>query len=47
MIAYLLKFIAIAVIPLIKYTFEKVHFFLDGLHIGNSKITHIGFSGRF
>ncbi len=34
LIAYLLKFIAINIIPLIKIpTFEKVPFFLDGLHI--------------
>lgn len=38
LIAYLLKFIAINIIPLAKYPlFEKVPFFLDGLHVGALK----------
>ncbi len=40
MIAYLLKFIAINIIPLKIPTFEKVPFFLDGLHIGALKCAY-------
>ena len=41
LIAYLLKFIAINIIPLAKYPlFEKVPFFLDGLHIGALKCAY-------
>ncbi len=48
LIAYLLKFIANGIIPLIKYPlFEKVPFFLDGLHIGALKMRILASSGRF
>lgn len=43
LIAYLLEFIAISTIPLSKYPlFEKVPFFLDGLHIGALKCANWG-----
>lgn len=41
LIAYLLKFIAINIIPLSKYPlFEKVPFFLEGLHVGALKCAY-------
>lgn len=41
LIAYLLKFIAINTTPLAKYPlFEKVPFFLDGLHVGALKCSY-------